>query len=102
MRFTSEEAFNHPWIQRQKRKEDSEIIIDPGVIDNMRNYIDSVNFKRTTLTLIASRIPEDQIKALREAFSKFDTDGDGKLTLKELKAGVKHIKGCRLTKDDVI
>ena len=35
----------------------------------MSNYIETQNFKRTTLTLIASRIPEDQIKMLREAFS---------------------------------
>ena len=56
-------------------------MINPDVIANMRLYIDSLNFKRTTLTLIASRIPEDQIKALREAFSKFDSNGDGKLTL---------------------
>jgi calcium-dependent protein kinase len=94
LRFTSEEAFNHPWIQMQKRKEDSEIVINPDVIMNMRNYMESVNFKRTTLTLIASRIPEDQIKALREAFSKFDKNGDGKLTIDELKEGVKQIKGC--------
>ena len=94
MRFTSEEAFNHPWIQTQKRKEDSEIIINPDVLTNMRNYMDSVNFKRTTLTLIASRIPEDQIKALREAFSKFDKNGDGKLTIEELKDGIHLIKGC--------
>lgn len=64
-------------------------MINPDVIANMRLYIDSLNFKRTTLTLIASRIPEDQIKALREAFSKFDSNGDGKLTLEELKEGVK-------------
>jgi Ca2+-binding EF-hand superfamily protein len=64
-------------------------VINPDVIANMRLYIDSLNFKRTTLTLIASRIPEDQIKALREAFSKFDSNGDGKLTLEELNEGVK-------------
>lgn len=67
----------------------------------MRNYIDSVNFKRTTLTLIASRIPEDQIKALREAFSKFDKNGDGKLTIEELKEGVRSIKDCLLTEADL-
>lgn len=67
----------------------------------MRNYIESVNFKRTTLTLIASRIPEDQIRALREAFSKFDKNGDGKLTIDELKEGVKTIKGCMLTEGDI-
>lgn len=67
----------------------------------MRNYIDSVNLKRTTLTLIASRIPEDQIKNLREAFSRFDKNGDGKLTIDELKEGVQLIKGCQLTVDDI-
>lgn len=101
MRFTSEEAFNHSWIQRQRRKEEEEIIINPDVLINMRNYIESVNFKRTTLTLIASRIPDDQIKALREAFSKFDKNGDGKLTLEELKEGVKLVKGCQLTNEDI-
>jgi hypothetical protein len=69
MRFTSEEAFNHPWIQRQRRKEEEELTIPIDVIKNMSNYIESQNFKRTTLTLIASRIPEDQIKALRDTFS---------------------------------
>lgn len=67
----------------------------------MRNYIETVNFKRTTLTLIASRIPEDQIKALREAFSKFDKNGDGKLTVDELKEGVQMIRGCQLTEGDI-
>ena len=59
MRLTSEEAINHIWIQRQKRKDEDEIVISPDVLNNMKNYIDTLNFKRTTLTLIASRIPED-------------------------------------------
>lgn len=67
----------------------------------MRNYIDTVNFKRTTLTLIASRIPEDQIKALRDAFSKFDLNGDGKLTIEELKQGILQTSGCFLTEKDI-
>jgi len=59
MRFTAEEAFNHRWIQRQRRKEEQEVTISVDVLKNMSNYIESQNFKRTTLTLIASRIPED-------------------------------------------
>mmetsp|Transcript_31363 Transcript_31363/g.30716 ORF Transcript_31363/g.30716 Transcript_31363/m.30716 type:complete len:128 (-) Transcript_31363:223-606(-) len=68
----------------------------------MQNYMDTINFKRATLTLIASRIPEDQIKNLREAFSKFDKNGDGKLTLLELKEGISLIKGGNITEEDMI
>ncbi len=80
VRFSAEEAFNHPWIQRQRDKEEQEHVIPVDVIKNMSTYIDSQNFKRTTLTLIASRIPEDQIKLLRDTFSQFDKNGDGQLT----------------------
>lgn len=62
MRYTAEEAFNHPWIQRQRRKEEAEIVISPEVIENMKEYMQAVDFKKTTLTLMASRIPEDQVK----------------------------------------
>ena len=63
--------------------------------------MDSINLKRTTLTLIASRIPEDQIKQLREAFSTFDKNGDGQLTVKELKEGITKVQGCMLTETDI-
>ena len=102
MRLTAFEAFNHPWIQKQKVREEKDIEIGIDVVKNMKNYMDSINFKRTTLTLIASRIPEDQIKTLREAFSKFDKNGDGKLTLNELKEGVSQINGGNVTEEDMV
>lgn len=91
IRLTAQEAFNHPWIQRQRKRLENEVQIGLEVVKNMQNYMETINFKRTTLTLIASRIPEDQIKALRDAFSKFDKNGDGRLTLQELKEGVSKI-----------
>jgi calcium-dependent protein kinase len=59
MRFTAEEAYNHPWINLQKSKEFKNVEIGKEVFSNMESYITSVQLKRTTLTLIASRIPED-------------------------------------------
>jgi hypothetical protein len=32
MRYTAEEAFNHPWIQKQRKKEEEELIIPVDVI----------------------------------------------------------------------
>lgn len=59
MRLTSEEAYNHVWIQQQRKKDAATVDISAEVIKNMTSYIDTVNLKRTTLTFIASRIPED-------------------------------------------
>ena len=89
-------------MQNQRKLEENDIEIGVDVVKNMQNYMDTINFKRATLTLIASRIPEDQIKNLREAFSKFDKNGDGKLTLLELKEGISLIKGGNITEEDMI
>ena len=60
-RLTAEEAYNHKWVQEQRDKEFGNINISADVFTNMQQYMDSVQLKRTTLSLIASRIPEDQI-----------------------------------------
>jgi len=57
--------------------------------------------RQTTLTYIASRIPESQIKELREAFTKFDKNGDGQLTHQELKDGIQSIPSIQLDVDDI-
>jgi calcium-dependent protein kinase len=101
LRLTSEEAYNHPWIQQQRKKENENVTISGDVIQNMTSYMETVNLKRTTLTFIASRIPEDQISNLREVFSKFDTNGDGRLNLEELKAGVKKVQGIGIEEVDI-
>lgn len=50
--------------------------------------------KKTALTFIASRIPEDQIEDLRESFIKIDINGDGQITLEELKKGFNYLFGA--------
>jgi calcium-dependent protein kinase len=38
---------------------------------------------------------------LRDTFSQFDKNGDGKLTAQELKVGIQRIPGCQMTETDV-
>lgn len=101
MRLTSEEAYNHPWIQRQKNKEFGEIHVDKQVFSNMENYMNSVQLKRTTLSYMASRIPEDQIILLRQNFTKIDRNGDGQLTIEELVDGLKDCKEIKIDLSDL-
>lgn len=55
---------------------------------------------KTTLTFLASRIPEDQIENLRKAFIKIDVNGDGVLTKEELVEGVSKVPECNIKEED--
>jgi calcium-dependent protein kinase len=67
----------------------------------MENYMNSVQMKRTTLTFMASRIPEDQIISLRLAFTKIDKNGDGQLTIEELVEGLKECPDIKIDLTDL-
>ena len=101
-RLTAEEAYNHPWLAEQRQREFADVEIPRDVFSNMQTYMESVQLKRTTLSLIASRIPEDQISQLREAFTKMDSNGDGQLTYEELKQGLQNIPEIRITEEELL
>ena len=102
MRLTAEEAYQHPWIQQQRDKEFADVVIPNDVFSNMETYMNSVALKRTTLSFIASRIPEEHIEQLRLAFSKMDKNGDGQLTLDELRDGLVEIPQIKLNENELI
>jgi calcium-dependent protein kinase len=101
MRLTANEAYAHSWLAAQKEKEFGCIEISQDVFSNMEMYMTSLQLKRTTLSFIASRIPEDQIKQLRMAFSKMDVNGDGQLSIQELTEGLQDIQGLKLSVEDL-
>ena len=50
---------------------------------------------------MAGRIPEDQIIALRKAFTKIDVNGDGQLTIEELITGMQLCPEIKLDLNDM-
>lgn len=56
----------------------------------MKSFIMASSFKKTTLTYLASKIPEENVDELRKMFIAFDTDGDGKISAKEFKVGMQN------------
>ena len=90
-RMSAAGAYDHPWIQKQWEKEEQDLTIPEDVPNSILEFMNAVNFKKTTLTFLASRIPEDQIENLRKAFIKIDKNGDGILTKEELVEGVSAV-----------
>ncbi len=99
-RMSANEAYDHPWIQLQWKKEEKDLTIPEDVPDSILEFMNAVNFKKTTLTFLASRIPEDQIENLRKAFIKIDTNGDGVLSKDELVEGVSEVPKCNINPED--
>jgi Ca2+-binding EF-hand superfamily protein len=60
---------------------DSEIAAE--AFENMKNFIDSANFKKAALVYLASKMPEKNIDELRKLFIQIDSNGDGKITADE-------------------
>lgn len=69
-RLNAEDAFDHEWLRQMWDKETEPIPKD--IIKNIKNFMHAVNFKKTTITFMASRIPEDQIAKLKDAFMALD------------------------------
>jgi calcium-dependent protein kinase len=51
--------------------------------DNMRQYMEAVNFKKATLIYLASKLPEKNLEELRKLFIQIDSNGDGRISTDE-------------------
>lgn len=99
-RFSAADAYDHAWIQKQWEETVKDFVIPEDVPQNIQNFMHAVNFKKTAITFIASRIPEDQIQNLKDAFIKMDKNGDGVLSKEELIDGISDIPGCDIREED--
>jgi len=88
-RYTAEQALNHEWI-KDKAPKASNLTLQQGFVDNLRNFRSQNKLQKAALHIIAGQLNEEQIKALREIFTQLDGNGDGLLTAAEMKEGLKR------------
>merc|ERR1712190_621030 len=62
--------------------------LQSNFVDNLRSFRSQNKLKKAALHIIAGQLNEDQIKALRETFMSLDKNGDGCLTVVEMKEGI--------------
>jgi len=86
-RYTAEQTLNHVWIKNKAPKATGAKLQD-NFVDNLRGFRSQNKLKKCALQIIANQLNEDQIKALRDTFMSLDGNGDGKLTVNEMKEGI--------------
>jgi len=97
-RLNAEQALNHSWIQNCAPQA-SNVSLPTNFVPKLRNFRCRSKFAKAVLHVIASQLNEIQIKSLRETFLSLDGNGDGLLTLSELKEGLSQAGLTELPQD---
>jgi len=97
-RLDAEQALNHSWI-RNCAPQASNVSLPSNFVPKLRRFRCRSKFAKAVLHVIASQLNEVQIKSLRETFLSLDSNGDGLLTLSELKEGLSQAGLTQLPQD---
>jgi len=65
----------------------------------MKKWKSMEKLKKIALTVIASQLTENDIEHLKDLFKELDKDGNGVLTIEEIKTGLKKSKSTAVTKE---
>jgi len=85
-RITAKQAYEHPWIQNNSRKQP----LKRSIFKNLKTFKKHSKFKQAILTFFATRTLSSTDSAeLMKAFQSLDTDGNGILSKEELILGYK-------------
>jgi calcium-dependent protein kinase len=80
VRLTAQQSLDHPWMKADLEK--ATLNLNWGSLKNFQNYN---KLKKATLTFIASQLSENEIQELGKLFKSIDKNGDGVLTVEEIK-----------------
>jgi calcium-dependent protein kinase len=98
-RYSMEQALAHPWLSSQEAPVEATLEIN---VEALNNFTNSVRMKKLVLLCIASQSSDNDIKNLREAFVKLDTNGDGTLSFEEMKQGIASTGNSSINLDALI
>lgn len=85
-RPTAEEAHNDEWLVKCASLDaDQSKPLNPNLVKNLIKFQDYSNLQKILLEVVSFTLLPEQIKGLKREFEKVDCDGNGEITLEELK-----------------
>merc|ERR1719188_1862739 len=88
-RYSAKQALDHEWIKEMAPNANN-APLGSKIVDNLRNFRYTNRLKKAALQVIAGQLSEERIKDLRQKFMALDENGDGMISSKELKEGLKR------------
>lgn len=88
-RPSAEEVLQHVWLKELAPNSNESILkLNPIIL---KSYGNANKFKKAVSTFICSRMKDEEVRNLKEIFSAMDKNGDGQLSLEEVKEGMLKI-----------
>jgi calcium-dependent protein kinase len=85
-RISASEALEHRWI-KETAPAAPPANLNKNVMSNLKSFRSANKLKKVALHVVAQQISDEQIKELRDLFTSLDKDGNGQLTMNEMKEG---------------
>ena len=90
-RCTVEDILNHPWLHKHGVAPTRPLGSLVG--DRLRRFSGMTRLRKALVQAGARHLSHESIQGLRELFRSYDVNGDGVVTLDELKAGLEQSSG---------
>lgn len=100
-RLNAKQALEHPWLCHDDGSLSGDVPsaeILEGIEASLLNYAHASDLKKLALNVIAHKSSSEEIVALRNAFSHFDSEQDGFITYEEF---CEALKECNLDQKTV-
>eukprot|EP00931_Biecheleriopsis_adriatica_P075925 TRINITY_DN49697_c0_g1_i1.p1 TRINITY_DN49697_c0_g1~~TRINITY_DN49697_c0_g1_i1.p1 ORF type:complete len:668 (+),score=135.07 TRINITY_DN49697_c0_g1_i1:92-2005(+) len=81
------EALMHPWLAKKTANFPDENIMS-DVVDSFKHFQNLNMFQKAAVTALAWRATDEETTHLREIFSSLDRDGNGHITVQELRGAI--------------
>eukprot|EP00435_Cladocopium_sp_Y103_P008945 s1987_g2.t1 len=103
LRYTAEQALQDTWIKDRAPKAEN-ISLQDRIVHNLKSFRSKNKLKKAALNIIAGQMSESEIADLREIFKALDANGDGFLTVTELRDGIDkaHLRRPMIDLDAVV
>ncbi|KAG6735409.1 hypothetical protein POTOM_061985 [Populus tomentosa] len=98
LRLTARQVIEHPWLQNAKKAPN--VPLGDVVKSRLKQFSMMNRFKRKALRVIADFLSIEEVEDIKEMFMKMDTDGDGIVSVEELKTGLRNF-GSQLAESEV-
>ncbi|CAK9002887.1 Calcium-dependent protein kinase 2 (PfCDPK2) [Durusdinium trenchii] len=90
-RMEAAQALKHKWFSKQVPRRRL-AAVDQEILHSLRGFRKLNKFRKVSLAVIASMLPEKVIRPGRDLFVYLDKDGDGEVTLTELRESMEELK----------